>query len=476
MLNSKALQLLRALNRSELERLRRFAKSTYCNTNQNALELLEKLVPHYPHFSGPMLKKRTFYKAIFPDKAYNDAYFRKQLSGLYQMIRSFLAFEEWNGHKDLHQIYLLRQLRQRKLDNVFQIQFDQAVEDLNLAGARSSTHFQQAFQLAEEVAASRNGTGDHEAFAAQLLHLDISFLIKRLKVICDMLSHQGIEYGNILSKYLQALLEKEGNSYVKIPAVAIHWKLCQAWGEPDEPSFYYEFIELLEKHLSIFPLAEQRWLYEHAEQYCWLQLRAGFREFVDHLFLVQKVKLEKGLLLQGQQLPPQQFQDLVTLGLQLQKLSWVRQFIDDYHALLPAGDREDQLIYQRARVDQAEGKLEAATDALTVHNFRLSDLASKAALLHFQLLYQTQRFSKLSEELDNWRLRWMRSPELSTAERQSLLNCISVLKQVLRVRKQAEKLDSEEVSSKCQKLQERIDNLHHLSLERWLKHIIKQIG
>ncbi len=475
MLNSKALQLLRALNRSELERLRRFAKSTYCNTNQNALELLEKLVPHYPHFSGPMLKKRTFYQSIFPDKAYNDAYFRKQLSGLYQMIRSFLAFEEWNGHRDLHQIYLLRQLRQRKLDNVFQIQFDQAVEDLNLAGARSSNYFQQAFQLAEEVAASRNGQEDHEAYAAQLQHLDISFLIKRLKVICDMLSQQGVEDGNILSKYLHALLEKEGNSYVTIPAVAIHWKLCQAWTEPDEPSFYYDFMELLEKHLSLFPMLEQRWLYEHAEQYCWLQLRAGFREFVDQLFLVQKVKLEKGLLLQGQQLPPQQFQDLVTLGLQLQKLSWVRQFIAKYQALLPVADREDQLIYQTARVDQAEGKLEEATDALSVHNFKLSDLASKAALLHFQLLYQTARFAQLSEELDNWRLRWMRSPELNTTERQSLLNCISVLKQVLRIRKQAEKIDSVAITAKGNKLLERIDNLNHLSLERWLKHIIQQI-
>jgi len=475
MLNSKALQLMRALNRSELERLRRFAKSTYCNTNQNALELLEKLVPHYPHFSGPMLKKRTFYKVIFPEKAYNDAYFRKQLSGLYQMIRSFLAFEEWNSHRDLHQIYLLRQLRQRKLDNVFQIQFDQAVEDLNLAGARSSSYFQQAFQLAEEVASARTEKEDQEAYAMQLQHLDILYLIKRLKVSCDMLSQQGVEDNNILSRYLQALLEKEGNSYIQVPAVAIHWKLCQAWSEPDEPSYYYAFMDLLEQHLSIFQVAEQRWLYEHAEQYCWLQLRAGFREFVDQLFLVQKVKLEKGLLLQGQQLPPQQFQDLVTLGLQLHKLSWVRQFITDYHPLLPSGDRIDQLIYQTARVDQAEGELEKATDALTVHNFKLSDLATKAALLHFQLLYQTERLPQLSEELDNWRLRWMRSPELNTAERQSLLNCISVLKQILRLRKQSEKLSEDELQTKQGKLMDRIQNLSHLSLERWLSHILQHL-
>lgn len=467
---------MRALNRSELERLRRFAKSTYCNTNQNALELLEKLVPHYPHFSGPMLKKRTFYKAIFPDKAYNDAYFRKQLSGLYQMIRSFLAFEEWNQHKALHQIYLLRQLRQRKLENVFQIQFDQAVEDLNLAGARSSSYFQQAFQLAEEVAAVRVNQEDHEAFAMQLQHLDILYLIKRLKVSCDMLSQQGVEDNNMLSRYLQALLQQEGNTYLQVPAVAIHWKLCQAWSEPDEPSHYYAFMELLEQHLALFQVLEQRWLYEHAEQYCWLQLRAGFREFVDQLFLVQKVKLEKGLLLQGQSLPPQQFQDLVTLGLQLQKLSWVRQFITEYHPLLPSEDQEDQLIYQTARVDQAEGQLEKATDALTVHNFKLSELAGKAALLHFQLLYQTERYPQLLEELDTWRLRWMRSPELTTAERQSLLNCISVLKQTLRLRKQLARLSETELQNKRGKLLERIHNLNHLSLERWLKHTIEQLA
>lgn len=467
---------MRALNRSELERLRRFAKSTYCNTNQNALELLEKLVPHYPHFSGPMLKKRAFYKAIFPDKTYNDAYFRKQLSGLYQMIRSFLAFEEWNGHKELHQIYLLRQLRQRKLDNVFQIQFDQAVEDLNVAEARSSHYFQQAFQLAEEVAAVQTDKEGKETYTAQLQHLDILYLIKRLRVSCDMLSQQGIEDNNILSRYLHALLQKEDNTYLQVPAVAIHWKLCQAWNEPDEPSYYYEFMELLEKHLSIFQVSEQRWLYEHAEQYCWLQLRAGFREFVDQLFLVQKVKLEKGLLLQGQRLPPQQFQDLVTLGLQLHKLSWVRQFIADYHPLLPAEDREDQLIYQTARVDQAEGHLEKATDALTVHNFKLTELASKAALLHFQLLYQTQRMAQLLEELDTWRLRWMRSPELTTAERQSLLNCISVLKQILRLKKQLTKLSEAEVHNKRAKLLERINNLNHLSLERWLRHTLEQLG
>lgn len=474
MLNSKALQLMRVLSRPELERLRRFAKSSYCNTNQNALDLLEKLVPHYPHFAGPLLKKRPFYQSIFPGKAYNDAYFRKQLSGLYQMIRSFLSFEEWNQNKELQQIYLLRQLRQRKLENVFQIHFDQAVEDLNAEAVRSTHYFNQAFQLAEEASFLKTEEKDNKVYTAQLQHLDILYLIKRLKVICDMLSQQG-EDNNSLSPYLQALLEKEGNAYTRIPTLAIHWLLYKAWSEPDEPSFYYQFTEKLAEHLAVFPHTEQQWFYEHAEQYCWLQLRAGFREFIDQLFLVQKIKLEKGLFLIDNQLPPQQFQDLVTLGLQLQKLAWVRRFITDYHELLPPADREDLLIYQNARVDQAAGELEKAADALTAHNFKLSELATKAALLHFQLLYQTEQNNQLIEELDNWRLRWMRSPELSTAERQSLLNCISVLKQIIRIQKQSKLKAAAELMQKKTKLNDRIENLHPIAHERWLKQILVEI-
>lgn len=464
---------MRALSRTELERLRRFAKSSYCNTNQNALELLEKLIPHYPHFSGTVLKKRAFFQSIFPGKPYNDAYFRKQLSGLYQMIRSFLSFEEWNNDKDLQQVYLLRQLRQRKLENVFQIQFDQAVEDLNQNNTRSSDYFNQAFHLAEEAAALKSEKDENGILTTQLQHLDILFLIKRLSVICDSFSQDNNTEGNALSRYLEALLGKEDNPYTKIPAVSIYWLLCKAWSEPDEPAYYYDFIDKLEQHLAIFPLKELQWFYKHAEAYCWLQLRAGFREFVDQLFLVQKVKLEKDLLIVDQQLPPQQFQDLVTLGLQLNKHSWVRQFIADYHGLLPENDRMDLLIYQSARIDQAEGKLEQAADLLTKHHFNLSELATKAALLHFQLLYQTQQFLQLEEELDNWRLRWMRSPELATLERQSLLNCISVLKQIIRLHKQLDKKTISDLDAKIALLHARIENLHPISHERWLKDILQ---
>lgn len=98
--------------------------------------------------------------------------------------------------------------------------------------------------------------GDYEVYVVQLQYLDIFFLIKRLKVICDMFSYQGVEDGNILSKYFYVFLEKEGNSYVKILVVVIYWKFCQVWGEFDEFFFYYEFMELLEKYLFIFLLVE----------------------------------------------------------------------------------------------------------------------------------------------------------------------------------------------------------------------------
>ena len=86
MYKSKALQILRSLDRKELDRFKDFVNSPYCNSNTIVTQLLHFLLPFAPNFDHKDLEKKRAYKTLYPQKKYNEAYLRKQLSG--QQLRS----------------------------------------------------------------------------------------------------------------------------------------------------------------------------------------------------------------------------------------------------------------------------------------------------------------------------------------------------------------------------------------------------
>lgn len=117
MKNSKFIQILSTFSQKEISEFKDFVQSPHCNPNKKVFGLLAILLNYYPEFDSNAIEKRRVFRKAFPKRSFDEAYLRKQISILFQLLKAFLAQK---GISEFEKEYaLLSQFRERKLDNLF---------------------------------------------------------------------------------------------------------------------------------------------------------------------------------------------------------------------------------------------------------------------------------------------------------------------------------------------------------------------
>ncbi|GJM32569.1 MAG: hypothetical protein DHS20C18_15700 [Saprospiraceae bacterium] len=482
MRKSKAIQLLRSLNALELDRLRQYAQSPYCNHNKNAQQLLEKLHTFYPDFSSDILEKKRFFKKVYPQKKYNEAYLRKQLSGLYQMTKSFLATESWNKREDLHQQFLLHQLQERGLDTIFQIHFDQFIKELQDRPQRDGFYFHHAYQLArraDQFYKQQLFEEQEDALQAKVNNLDVFYLVHKLKGSCEMISrnqNSGAKYRLPLVKELVAYLEAETESFLQFPAIAIYLQVLKVLVYHQDTDHYFTLIDMLTECGSCFTDAERTEIYGYAKHYCLRQIRQGDPEFLQHLLNLYQNLLREGLPLREGYLPEETYQKIIILGLKLKEFDWTEQFIFDYKEKLPLEGRDNIFQYQLASLNYEKGQFQQAIKVLK--NARFSDIQYEinGQYLLLKTYFDSGQLDHLIEQLDTFNLRLMRMKVLSSQEKHGIKNFLVLLKRISQLYTSAKQWSLVEYEEKKQKIKDRLDQADPIFKGHWLQEIFAGLG
>lgn len=97
--------------------------------------------------------------------------------------------------------------------------------------------------------------------------------------------------------------------------------------------------------------------------YCIRQINLGNEPFVEHTFDLYRLLIRNGDLLPNDQISPQQFKNLVSLGCRLNRLEWVTTFIEDYHSFLSEAARDQAMNYNTAVLWFHQGRYPEAIQA-----------------------------------------------------------------------------------------------------------------
>ena len=89
MYKSKALQILRSLDRKELDRFKDFVNSPYCNSNTIVTQLLHFLLPFAPNFDHKDLEKKRAYKTLYPQKSIMKPIYANSCQGFINWQKNF---------------------------------------------------------------------------------------------------------------------------------------------------------------------------------------------------------------------------------------------------------------------------------------------------------------------------------------------------------------------------------------------------
>lgn len=443
--SKKLLTLLEDFSGYDLNRFRRYLASPYFNENEELVQLFdllnetirnEALQKNGDHATA----KKQLWRQIFGRKAYNDAHMRRLISELIRHTLSFLALERWQQQPTEAQLHLLPLLEDPKYD----LHFAGVVRQIEGFQEKSNLRdipFHYKKFLLEERQYQQIEKADRSPEMLKKLeladyHFNCHYISQKLKHYCEALG-----YGNFLSTEVQIdfptnfLNWVEQSAYLQEVSVRVYFLISKMLLQPTEESFFQQLKSLLAKEGHCFGRVELKSLYIHLMNYCIdTKINVGRTEYFAQLFEIFRTLLERDILLENGVLAPQDYKNIITVGLQVKEFDWVENFIRSYTEKLPPADQENAKTYNLAKVFFQQAQYDKVIEQLREVEYQNLNYALGGKLMLLKTYYELNEYLALDSLADSFRIYLRRNKLISKDVRQQYLNVLRFVKKLSNIR------------------------------------------
>jgi hypothetical protein len=220
-----------------------------------------------------------------------------------------------------------------------------------------------------------------------------------------------------------------------------------------DPEFHYrELVELLDRNGSQLPVPDLKDGYTYALNFCTQQVNTGKAIYLEELFGLHQVLLEKQLFLESGELSEWVYKNIVTVGCRLKEYDWVRTFIEEYQPLLAASSRLNAYNYNLAYFHYHRSEHEEALTLLRKVEFTDVYYQLNARIILLKSYFESGDFRALDYHLDAFRLFLIRNRKVSEERRRSGLRFIRFTRSLMKL-VEVEKPSEKELSNFIEQLQ-----------------------
>lgn len=399
--NTPLIQILRALPAPLLRGFDKYLRSPYLVTHAGTVQLYEYLRKTLSQNKRPPLRKADVAEAL----GVEPARLAHLSSYLLESVERFLALEAWREQPAAGHLLTVAQLRRLRLDDAAAAMLRYTSRRLEAEGSRGASYQRLQYEIQLETLQLSQQQGRARALPLQDLSdaLDIAFICEKLRTGCLLSSHQavarkGYDQG-LLAPVLQFL---DHHRYLEIPVVAAfyHGYFAQL-GEAGSDDHFRRLKTVLQEHGARFSLAETHDLYLLAINFCIRRINQSEEQYFRDVFDLYQSGLRHGALLEDGQLSRWTYTNIALTALRLREFEWVKQFLEAYAPMLPAGHREGAFHFNMARYHYDLGRHRDAMQHLLQMHYDdvLHNLAAKTLLCI--IYYELDEFDALENQLDS---------------------------------------------------------------------------
>lgn len=454
-------QILGALPRSAIRELEKTTVSPFLNQRADVRALFLYLQQCLQ--TGRKPTREAAFATVFPEKKYDGAQLRLTLHFLTDLVRQYLIWKELEREKGQKELLLAQALRQRSLDHLAQSVLQNAGASLDNAERHGDPGVQERrFQIHAEALRQNSGTARTRDLRLQGLsdQLEKSFVLRKLKLTCELLSHQAVFRADYRFGMLDAVLEHVRNDAAlsAAPEVNLYYHCCLALLYPAETAHFRNMKPLLLRVEEIFQPEECRDIMLLALNFCIRKLNEGDEVFAHEGLELYKDALDKGYLLEKGELSRFTFRNVVGMGLKIKAFDWVEQFITEYGERIAPANRESMVSFNRARLEYSRGRYREAMLLLQKADYHdlLLHLAAKTLLL--KIYYEADELRLLDALLDSMTI-FLRRKKIIGYHKQNYRNIVRYFQKLLALNR----LDAAAVEM----LRQQIETEEHLTEREW---------
>jgi hypothetical protein len=486
MQDSKLIEILRSLQPRELADFLDYLQSPYFNKSEQMRELgvyLAKFAPTYQH--PTRLKKEKIFDFLYPRQEYDDTLFYSLFSKLLKILYAFLAQQAWDEEERLAELFLLRQLGQRKVAEKHLASVRKRFPNLLPKANRSQTViYWESFLYYNELDLaflSEGGRKYDENLQQKNDILDVLFVSEKLKIACDMLSRNVVTQAqyeptmlDILLTYLDTSAQEKLNS---APVVQIYRCIIETLRQPDDLQLYWRLKTLLLAHYADFGKDEAMNMYGYLLNYCIRKINAGQVEFFEEVWQHYQLLVDTKLIYIGEYLPPWEYKQIITTALRLNKNAWARAFAEKYRDELPNDARQNAYLYNMAAIYYSDKDYRAAL--LTLQNVTFTDTTYElgARLIQVKSYYELSEFEALRSLIEAFLIYVQRNKEISDYRKSANSNFLKIVRKLLPCKQLYEEKTQPpaKIINRLASLRLQIDAKSPLANKDWLQAVSDQL-
>jgi len=328
-----------------------FVRCPLFNRREDVIRLCEHLAAHIGKPAQKELTAERLFATAFPGEPFDNSRLRHLMSYTLNALRQYLALIEWQSDKAECQQTLVRALRNRGMDKLFDKALDKAEIQSKKRNVRDAQHHFHQYQLHQEklehkARRERSSSVDLQPLPDELTTFYVSEMLRHA---CSGLMHQAVAGRTYHMQLLDAILAVvEHGALLETPAVAVFYYSYRMLQSPDDDSSFQQLKRLLAQHESCFGHEEMRGLYLVAINGCIRRMNSGKRAYIREAFEVYRAALERNFLTENGFLSSSTFKNIIHAGAALGEHDWTERFMEQYRNALHPRERDNAYRYNRA--------------------------------------------------------------------------------------------------------------------------------
>lgn len=477
----KLIELLRQFNRKEMTRFREFVFSPYFNKHRDVRALIGYLDTCFPEFTEFQCDRYRIHKKLFRGKAHDQGKLAVIFTYAYRLAEQFLAQETLKAEKPEINNLLLRGIRQVKAFDLYQKVLDRSGTQLTETEEQSSIHWWHRYQLASErdyylnhIIAKRDLSGLHVMEG----HLDRFYLAEKLKNAVEAQIRRNMVKVRSESRMLDTAVKEVAENleeYRNIPAIYLYYKLYEMLREQDH-RYYYEALRELKNGESCFLTHERASLYNYFQNYCIREINRNNLQFLEELFRLYQSQLEQELLLDEGYLSEWHYKNIVTVGLRLEELDWVHDFIRTYRDRLRPEVADNAYRFNLAAYYHEAKVYGKVLDLLTKVEYRDPRYNQSAKALLLRTYYELEEDEALFSLVDSFLQYLQRNEKMTDARRDGYYHLFRLTRRAAHIRSRLGYDKKEKTEKDLQRLRRELKSSGAIFNQSWLEAKMDEIA
>ncbi len=481
MYKSTLIQFIKTLNRKEMTRFVEFIGSPYFNKHRDVKVLVNYFNKIYPDFSKKKTDRKEIFSKVFKGESYSEAKLKHVFSYTLRNIETFLSLQEFMKVETDLNLYLLRDLRKRKLNKRFEKILNRTKDTIT---TEKHQNFDHHFRMYETTAEADLFFVDQATFRRdeslqfKVDSLDRFYLSEKLRSVCEMINRSHFlrrEYDyNFVEetiKYLESNLEWWSTT----PSITVYYQVYHTLTDKDNNRHYYKLTDLLAKYGDCFPEGERRDLYHYCLNFCIRRGNQGEHQFWSETLKIYKELLRNGLVIEEGVFKESHYRNIASAALRVKEYEWAKEFIFKYKNDVPERTRENTYNYNLARLYYHTQEYSEALGLLNTVEYTDPFFYRNSKSLLLRIYYDLGETDALNSLVESFKAYVSRDKLLNKGKLKRYSDHFRLTGRIYRLKMNYEYLPAVQFEKELSKLEEKVDSTGALAGKDWIKEKLKEL-